>query len=47
MNLELFSDGIRFHASDRQKAPLFQLDDRMGNVVAATLNTAVQQFNEE
>jgi hypothetical protein len=46
MNVEVFTDGIRLHASNRQKAPLFKLEDGMGNVVAATLNIAVQRFNE-
>jgi hypothetical protein len=46
MNVEVFTDGSRLHASNRQKAPLLQLADGLGNVVAATLNTAVQRYNE-
>jgi hypothetical protein len=45
MNLDVFTDGIRLHASNRQKAPLFSVENGLGNVVAATLNCAVQRFN--
>jgi hypothetical protein len=46
MNIDVFSDGIRFHASNRQKAPLFKMEDGMGDVMAATLNAAIKRFNE-
>lgn len=45
MSIDVFADGIRLHASNRQKALLFSVDQGMGNVIAATLNTAVQRFN--
>ena len=43
LGVEVFTDGIRFSASNRQNAPLFRLEN--GDVVAATVNTAVQHFN--
>ena len=42
VNLELFSDAIRFHVSNRQTAPLFKVDS--GEVVGALLNAAVQRL---
>jgi hypothetical protein len=44
LNIDVFSDGVRVHASNRQNAPLFKLDDGMGQVVAATVNAAVQNL---
>jgi hypothetical protein len=41
VGLEVFSDGLRVNASNRQNAPLFRLDN--GEVVAATINAAMQQ----
>jgi hypothetical protein len=46
MGVEVFTDGITIRASNRQKTPLFKLEDNMGHVVAATLNAAVQRFNQ-
>lgn len=43
LGVEVFTDGIRFSASNRQNAPLFRLEN--GDVVAATVNAAVQHFN--
>jgi hypothetical protein len=39
------TSGIRFHASNRQKAPLFKLEDGMGEVIAASVNGAVQKLD--
>ena len=47
MNVEVFTDGLVVHASNRQRAPLFRFgENMMGDVVAATLSAAVQRFNE-
>jgi hypothetical protein len=46
MNIDLFSDGVRIHSSNRQKAPLFRVEEGMGDAIAATLNAAMQRFNE-
>ena len=43
LNLEVFTDGIRLHSSNRQAAPLFRVTGVSGDVVAATLNAAVQR----
>jgi hypothetical protein len=43
LNLDMFSDGIRFHASNRQRAPLFKLQEHTADVVAATLNAVMQK----
>jgi hypothetical protein len=43
VGVEVFEDGIRFSASNRQNAPLFKLEN--GEVIAATVNAAVQRFN--
>jgi hypothetical protein len=43
VGVEVFEDGIRFSASNRQTAPLFKLEN--GEIVAATVNAAVQRFN--
>jgi hypothetical protein len=45
MNLEVFTDGIRLHSSNRQRTPLFQLQEDMAELVAASINAAVQQFD--
>jgi hypothetical protein len=42
-NVDVFSDGIRFHVSNRQRAPLFRLGS--GQAVAATVNAAFQKFS--
>ena len=39
-------DGIRFHASNRQKAPLFKMEEGMGDVIAATINAAIKRLSE-
>jgi len=46
LNIDVFTAGVRLHASNRQRAPLFKMEEGMGNVVAATLNTAVQRLND-
>jgi hypothetical protein len=45
MNLDVFSDGVRVHASNRQNAPLFKVDPGVGEVIAATVNAAMQKLN--
>lgn len=44
MSLEVFNDGIRFHASNRQQAPLFRVES--GDLIAATVNAAMQRYEE-
>jgi len=39
----VFKDGIQFHMSNRQTAPLFKLAN--GEVAAATVNAAVQRLS--
>jgi hypothetical protein len=46
MNIEVFSDGVRIQVSNRQNAPLFKLDEGLGEVVAATVNAAMQDFEQ-
>jgi hypothetical protein len=46
MNIDVFTDGVRIHASNRQKAPLFTVEEGMGDAIAATLNAAMKRFNE-
>jgi hypothetical protein len=46
MSMDVFTDGIRFHASNRQTAPLFQIEQGTGDVVAAIVNAAIKRFNE-
>ena len=46
MNLDVFSDGVRVHVSNRQNAPLFKVDPGVGEVVAATVNAAMQRLND-
>ncbi len=41
--MELFTHGIRFSASNRQKPPLFKLEGGSADVVGATVNAAVQR----
>ena len=43
LGMDVFLDGVRFSASNRQNAPLFRLEH--GEVVAATVNAAVQRLN--
>jgi hypothetical protein len=45
MNLDVFSDGVRVHVSNRQNAPLFKVDPGVGEVIAATVNAAMQKLN--
>lgn len=42
VNLHVFQDGIRFHQSNRQKAPIFLVPN--GEVVAAVVNAAFQRY---
>ena len=42
MNLDVFTDGIRFHASNRQKAPLFKMQEGMGDVTLMPLMWEVE-----
>jgi hypothetical protein len=44
MNLDVFSDGVRVHVSNRQNAPLFKVDPGVGEVIAATVNAAMQKL---
>jgi hypothetical protein len=44
MNLDVFSDGVRVHVSNRQNAPLFKVDPGVGEVIAATVNAAMQSL---
>ena len=44
MSIEVFDDGIRLHSSNRQTTPLFRVES--GDVVAATMNEAMQRFEE-
>lgn len=44
MNLDVFSDGVRVHVSNRQNAPLFKVDPGLGEVIAATVNAAMQKL---
>lgn len=44
LNIDVFTDGLRFHVSNRQTAHLFRVDS--GDVIAATLNAAVQRLEE-
>ena len=41
VDLEVFTDGVRFHLSNRQTAPLFNCDN--GEVVAAIIHAAMQK----
>jgi hypothetical protein len=41
VGVQVFTDGIRFNLSNRQRAPLFKLPS--GDVVAAFINTAMQK----
>ena len=43
VNLDVLSDGIRFHVSNRQTAHLFQVES--GEAVAAAVNAAFQAFD--
>lgn len=44
VGLDVLDDGVRLHASNRQNAPLFRLEN--GHVVAATVNAAIQHLNK-
>jgi hypothetical protein len=41
VNMQVFTDGIQFHASNRKTAPLFRVQN--GEVVAAFTNAAIQR----
>jgi hypothetical protein len=45
VSVEVFSDGIRLHASNRVNAPLFKLRPHYGDVVAATLHAAIRNLD--
>jgi hypothetical protein len=45
MNMDVFSDGVRVHVSNRQNAPLFRVDPGVGEVIAATVNAAMQKLD--
>lgn len=42
LNLDMFEDGVRLHASNRQRAPLFRLQEHSADVFAATVNAVTQ-----
>jgi len=42
LNLDLFEDGVRIHASNRQRSPLFQLQPNTADVFGATVNAVIQ-----
>jgi hypothetical protein len=44
LSLELFENGVRFHLSNRKKAPLFQVPS--GDVVTAIVNSAMKRLLE-
>ena len=43
LGMEVFSDRIRFQASNRQRAPLFRVEPGFGDLAAATINAAMQR----
>jgi Ion transport protein len=44
MGVDVFTDGIRFHISNRQNAPLFQIEQGAGDAVAAIINAAIREL---
>jgi hypothetical protein len=42
LSLDVFDDGIRLHSSGRTTAQLFQAGPGSGNLLAATINAALQ-----
>lgn len=44
VNLQVFTDGVQFHMSNRKNPPLFQVES--GDVVAAVVNVAAQRLLE-
>ena len=44
VNLNVFSDGVQFHMSNRVNPPMFRLKQGHGDVVAAIVNEASQPF---
>ena len=44
LNLNVFSDGVQFHMSNRVNPPMFRLQKGDGDVVAAIVNEASQPF---
>jgi hypothetical protein len=42
LDMKVFPDAIVFHASNRQRSPMFRIQLNMADVVAATVNAAVQ-----
>ena len=45
VSIEVFSDGIRLHASNRVNAPLFRLRPHYGDVIGATLHAAIRNLD--
>jgi hypothetical protein len=43
VNLNVFSDGVQFHMSNRVNAPLFQISEG-SEIVAAIVNAAAQSL---
>jgi hypothetical protein len=46
MGVEVYNDGISIRSSNRQRTPLFRLEEGMAHVVAATMNAAAQRLND-
>lgn len=44
INLNIFTDGVQFHMSNRKNPPMFQVDEGYGDVVAAVVNAASQPY---
>lgn len=44
IDVNVYTDAILFHASNRQRSPMFKLQQGMGDVVAATVNAAIQRL---
>lgn len=45
ISLNVYSDGIAIHASNRQRVPLFKINPGLGDAVAATINAAMQRLD--
>lgn len=43
MSLDIYSDAVRLHVANRTTAQLFQVRNGYGNMLAATINAAMQQ----
>ena len=46
VNLNVFTDGVQLHLSNRKNPPMFRLSDGSGDVVAAIVNVASQPYLE-